>query len=66
MFVSKPIWSVLSDRFGSMIAFFRYSPIDILSVHLPPSKLEFEDQVQQDWLKKEAEEVIMKFALLLT
>ncbi|PQQ07917.1 hypothetical protein Pyn_10819 [Prunus yedoensis var. nudiflora] len=27
--------------FGSMVAFFRYLPIDILSVHLPPSVLEF-------------------------
>ncbi|KAF8021288.1 hypothetical protein BT93_G1654 [Corymbia citriodora subsp. variegata] len=40
--------------FGSMVAFFRYSPIDILSVHLPPSKLEFND-LQREWLRKEAE-----------
>ncbi|KAI6677126.1 hypothetical protein NL676_037922 [Syzygium grande] len=39
--------------FGSMVAFFRYSPIDILSVHLPPSKLEF-NGLQQEWLRKEA------------
>lgn len=39
--------------FGSMVAFFRYSPIDILSVHLPPSKLEF-NVPQQEWLRKEA------------
>ncbi|XP_018733285.2 putative 1-phosphatidylinositol-3-phosphate 5-kinase FAB1C isoform X1 [Eucalyptus grandis] len=38
---------------GSMVAFFRYSPIDILSVHLPPSKLEF-NGLQQEWLRKEA------------
>lgn len=38
---------------GSMVAFFQYSPIDILSVHLPPSKLEF-NVPQQEWLRKEA------------
>lgn len=41
-----------------MIAFFRYSPIDILSVHLPPSVLEFSGHVQQGWITKEAKEVI--------
>jgi len=45
------------NRFGSMIAFFRYSPIDILSVHLPPSVLEF-GHIQEEWIRKEAEEVI--------
>lgn len=42
-----------------MIAFFRYSPIDILSVHLPPSVLEFNGLVQQEWIRKEAEEVVV-------
>lgn len=40
-----------------MVAFFRYSPIDILSVHLPPSVLEFDARVHQEWIKKEAAEV---------
>ncbi|XP_047330864.1 putative 1-phosphatidylinositol-3-phosphate 5-kinase FAB1C [Impatiens glandulifera] len=46
--------------FGSMIAFFRYSPIDILSVHLPPSVLEFKGHFQQEWLRKEAIELLGK------
>lgn len=46
-----------SYRYGSMVAFFRYSPIDILSVHLPPAMLEFNGHVQQDWITKEASEV---------
>lgn len=40
-----------------MVAFFRYSPIDILSVHLPPLKLEF-NGLQQEWLRKEAAVVL--------
>lgn len=50
--------------FGSMIACFRYSSINVLSVHLPPSKLEFHDPHQQDWLKKEAAEVAEKVEML--
>ncbi|CBI26914.3 unnamed protein product, partial [Vitis vinifera] len=46
--------------FGSMVAFFRYSPIDILSVHLPPAMLEFNGQVQQEWIRKEASELLSK------
>ncbi|KAI3733860.1 hypothetical protein L6452_13318 [Arctium lappa] len=45
---------------GDMVAFFRYSPIDILSVHLPPSVLHFGDHVQQDWLKKEVAQFLSK------
>ncbi|XP_065856186.1 putative 1-phosphatidylinositol-3-phosphate 5-kinase FAB1C [Euphorbia lathyris] len=44
--------------FGSMVAFFRYSPIDILNVHLPPSMLEFNGHIQQEWIKKEADELL--------
>lgn len=44
--------------FGSMVAFFRYSPIDILNVHLPPSMLEFNGHVQQEWMRKEAAELL--------
>ncbi|XP_068661240.1 putative 1-phosphatidylinositol-3-phosphate 5-kinase FAB1C [Aristolochia californica] len=43
--------------FGSMVAFFRYSPIDILSVHLPPLILEFNGQCHQEWIQTEAVEV---------
>ncbi|XVE85393.1 hypothetical protein DITRI_Ditri17bG0087500 [Diplodiscus trichospermus] len=50
--------------FGNMVAFFRYSPIDILSVHLPPSVLEFSAGVQQDWIRKEAAELIVKMETL--
>ncbi|KDP38042.1 hypothetical protein JCGZ_04685 [Jatropha curcas] len=44
--------------FGNMVAFFRYSPIDILNVHLPPSVLEFNGHVQQEWITKEAAELL--------
>ncbi|XP_068663153.1 putative 1-phosphatidylinositol-3-phosphate 5-kinase FAB1C isoform X2 [Aristolochia californica] len=43
--------------FGSMVAFFRYSPIDILSVHLPPLIMEFNCQYPQEWIQTEAVEV---------
>lgn len=52
------IGEVYFNRFGSMVAFFRYSPIDILSVHLPPSVLRFEGHVENEWIRKEAAEVI--------
>ncbi|XP_060214639.1 putative 1-phosphatidylinositol-3-phosphate 5-kinase FAB1C isoform X1 [Lycium barbarum] len=45
---------------GSMVAFFRYSPIDILSVRLPPLTLEFSGYTEQEWLKKEAAELLCK------
>uniref|UniRef100_A0A7N0UCP9 1-phosphatidylinositol-3-phosphate 5-kinase n=2 Tax=Kalanchoe fedtschenkoi TaxID=63787 RepID=A0A7N0UCP9_KALFE len=45
---------------GSMVAFFRYSPIDILCVRLPPSVLEFNSQIQQEWITREAAELIRK------
>ncbi|KAJ0679541.1 putative 1-phosphatidylinositol-3-phosphate 5-kinase chromatin regulator PHD family [Helianthus annuus] len=45
---------------GNMVAFFRYSSIDILSVRLPPSVLQFGGHVQQGWLTKEAVEVLSK------
>ncbi|XP_043699937.1 putative 1-phosphatidylinositol-3-phosphate 5-kinase FAB1C [Telopea speciosissima] len=51
---------------GSMVAFFRYAPIDILSVHLPPSVLEFNGHVQQRWVQKESEELSKKKDSLYT
>ncbi|GLT35020.1 hypothetical protein SLA2020_095050 [Shorea laevis] len=50
--------------FGKMVAFFRYSPIDIHSVHLPPSLLEFSGHFQQEWVRKEAAELIAKWEAL--
>ncbi|KAH1122599.1 hypothetical protein J1N35_005759 [Gossypium stocksii] len=49
--------------FGNMVAFFRYSPIDILSVHLPPSTLEFSGNIQQEWTRKEAAELMVKMEM---
>lgn len=43
-----------------MVAFFRYSPIDILSVCLPPLVMEF-DQIQEEWISKESREVILNY-----
>lgn len=42
-----------------MVAFFQYSPIYILSVHLPPSVLEF-GHIQEEWIRKEAGEVLLQ------
>lgn len=53
------------NSLGSMIAFFRYSPIDILSVCLPPSELEFIPHAQQGWLRKEAAEVIYRIQIYM-
>lgn len=39
-----------------MVACFRYASIDLHSVYLPPSKLEFNCD-NQDWLQKEVDEV---------
>ncbi|KAJ7560887.1 hypothetical protein O6H91_03G004700 [Diphasiastrum complanatum] len=50
--------------FGSMIACFRYAPIDLHTVHLPPPKLVFNDSLQQEWLRKEANEVADKLELV--
>lgn len=44
-----------------MVAFFRYTPIDILSVRLPPLTLEFSGYTEQEWLRKEAAEVTKIF-----
>ncbi|PPR99969.1 hypothetical protein GOBAR_AA20696 [Gossypium barbadense] len=54
----------LFDQFGNMIAFFRYTPIDILSVHLPLSMLEFSGDIQREWIRKEAAELMVKVEIL--
>jgi hypothetical protein len=40
-----------------MVAFFKYSPVDILSVNLPPSVLDFNFHSPQEWMKSVAIEV---------
>lgn len=40
-----------------MVAVFHYSPVDILSVNLPPSVLDFGHSTAQDWIIKEAADV---------
>jgi 1-phosphatidylinositol-3-phosphate 5-kinase len=40
-----------------MVAVFHYSPVDILSVNLPPSVLDFSYPTAQDWIIKEAADV---------
>ncbi|CAN1136142.1 1-phosphatidylinositol-3-phosphate 5-kinase FAB1B [Linum perenne] len=51
--------------FGRMVACFRYASIDVNSVHLPPSKLEFNYE-SQDWIQTEANEVRQLAELLFT
>ncbi|CAJ2650041.1 unnamed protein product [Trifolium pratense] len=51
--------------FGKMVACFRYASIDLHSVYLPPSKLEF-NYDSQDWLQKEADEVRSKAEILFS
>eukprot|EP00250_Pteridium_aquilinum_P001811 c12023_g1_i2 orf=2594-6202(-) len=46
--------------FGGMVACFRYAPITVHSVYLPPSKLEFNNPKLDDWLQKEINEVAEK------
>ncbi|KAH0875631.1 hypothetical protein HID58_072993, partial [Brassica napus] len=46
--------------FGNMVAFFRYSPINILTVFLPPSMLEFNSHPQPEWIRTEAAELMGK------
>ncbi|CAN6163930.1 unnamed protein product [Urochloa humidicola] len=43
--------------FGKMVACFRYAPISVHSVYLPPHKLDFGHQ-PLDWIQKETNEVI--------
>lgn len=43
-------------RFGTMVACFRYASIDVHSVYLPPSKLDFNYE-NQEWIQRELDEV---------
>lgn len=50
--------------YGNMVAFFRYSPVDILSVNLPPSVLDFNCRSRQDWMRRMAVEIYSKMETL--
>ncbi|TVU05784.1 hypothetical protein EJB05_48967 [Eragrostis curvula] len=49
--------------YGNMVAFFRYSPVDILSVNLPSPVLDFNYRSPQEWLKSMAIEIFGKMEL---
>ncbi|KAL5222683.1 hypothetical protein ABZP36_027396 [Zizania latifolia] len=49
--------------YGNMVAFFRYSPVDILSVNLPPLVLDFDCQ-NRDWMRRMALEIFNKMESL--
>ncbi|GAA0141595.1 kinase [Lithospermum erythrorhizon] len=51
--------------FGKMVACFRYASIDVHSVYLPPSKLDFNFE-NQDWIQKELNKVVGKAALMFS
>lgn len=44
-----------------MVACFRYASIELYSVYLPPSKVEF-DVCIQEWIQKEMDEVLNRFS----
>ncbi|KAG9141024.1 hypothetical protein Leryth_012606 [Lithospermum erythrorhizon] len=51
--------------FGKMVACFRYASIDVHSVYLPPSKLDFNYE-NQDWIQNELNQVVGKAALMFS
>ncbi|KAF8011269.1 hypothetical protein BT93_J1777 [Corymbia citriodora subsp. variegata] len=51
--------------FGNMIACFRYASINVHSVYLPPSKVDFSRE-NQEWIQKEADEVVDQAELLFS
>ncbi|KAL8171587.1 hypothetical protein V2J09_023391 [Rumex salicifolius] len=50
---------------GKMVACFRYASIDVHSVFLPPFKVDFSHEIQ-DWIKKEADELVDRAEVLFT
>uniref|UniRef100_A0A803M9P3 1-phosphatidylinositol-3-phosphate 5-kinase n=1 Tax=Chenopodium quinoa TaxID=63459 RepID=A0A803M9P3_CHEQI len=48
---------------GKMVACFRYASIDVYSVYVPPAKVDFNYEIQ-DWIQKEADEVLERADLL--
>ena len=51
-------------RFANMVACLRYSPVNVYSVYLPPSKVVFCYSECQDWLNQEIKEVKLKYDML--
>ncbi|KAL3825062.1 hypothetical protein ACJIZ3_021091 [Penstemon smallii] len=51
--------------FGKMVACFRYASIDVHSVYLPPSKLDFNYE-SQEWIEQELIEVTARAELLFS
>ncbi|KAG6593582.1 1-phosphatidylinositol-3-phosphate 5-kinase FAB1B, partial [Cucurbita argyrosperma subsp. sororia] len=51
--------------YGRMTACFRYASINVHSVYLPPSKLDFNYE-KQEWIQKEKDEVVNKAELLFS
>ncbi|XP_048234240.1 1-phosphatidylinositol-3-phosphate 5-kinase FAB1B isoform X2 [Ricinus communis] len=51
--------------FGNMVACFRYASINVLSVYLPPLKLDFNSE-NQEWIQKETDEVVNRAELLFS
>ncbi|KAI3912890.1 hypothetical protein MKW98_012832 [Papaver atlanticum] len=51
--------------FGNMVACFRYASINVHSVYLPPSKLDFSCG-NPEWLQKEVNQVVDRAELLFT
>ncbi|KAI3995400.1 hypothetical protein MKX01_040516 [Papaver californicum] len=51
--------------FGNMVACFRYASIDVHSVYLPPSKLDFSYE-NPEWVQKEVNQVVDRAELLFT
>ncbi|KAL9265347.1 putative 1-phosphatidylinositol-3-phosphate 5-kinase FAB1C [Drosera capensis] len=62
--LSDAAWGLSFGKLGNMVAFFRYSPIRILSVRLPPLMLEFKDNSKLEWIKKEAIQLASKMEAL--
>ncbi|XP_051114161.1 1-phosphatidylinositol-3-phosphate 5-kinase FAB1B-like isoform X2 [Andrographis paniculata] len=51
--------------FGELVACFRYASIDVHSVYLPPSKLDFSFE-NHKWIKKEMNELVARGELLFS
>ncbi|KAJ1286455.1 hypothetical protein BS78_03G353100 [Paspalum vaginatum] len=52
--------------FGSKVAMFRYSSVEIYSACKPPLTLEFNNQNKKDWLEVEVKNVLLKWKLLFS
>lgn len=52
--------------FGSKVAMFRYSSVEIYSACKPPLTLEFNNQNRRDWIDGEVKNVLVKWKLLFS